>query len=276
MPEAPDLYILQEFLEARVAGRKIMRAAELQPLVVRNLTEKPFMEGIIGSEIQALQRRGKLLMFSLSHHYLLIVSPMLTGKIDLVAPSERMLKSTVVTFDLDDDMQVRYLDSKRMGQIYYLPNDRISEVTRLEDQGPDVFDQPYTLQQFKAALNLFRGEVKGVLTRGQLVAGIGNAYADEILWDAGIYPFKKIVKLSDDEVEALHNSLYSVTADAVDTLRGLFGDDGKTPRKERGFLKVHGRAGNPCPKCRVRISSVKAKRRESNFCRSCQPGSLFQ
>ena len=176
--------------------------------------------------------------------------------------------------DLSDGSQLRYNDVKRMGQIYYVASDKAEEIKRIEDQGPDVLDEPVALSEFRASLKRFRGEVKGVLTRGQLVAGIGNAYADEVLWDAGIYPFRKVSKFSGEETERLHASTYRVPNEAVSVLRDLFGQ--QHPRKERKFLSVHGKAGGPCPHCGTSISSVKSRQKDTNFCRRCQPGNLFE
>ena len=275
MPEAPDLYVLREFLAPRIVGSEITGASELRPLVIRNLTDSKFVDDVVGRSIIGVGRKGKLLILSISGDVSMIISPMLAGELRLVAPSDRMLKSTIMTLDLGNSSQLRYIDSKRMGQIYYVSSDRVSDVSRLEYQGPDVFDEPYGLEDFKVAVRTFRGEVKGVLTRGQLVGGIGNAYADEILWDAGIYPFKKVGRLSDSEVVRLHKSVYSVPIAAVKKLEDTFLGDDRGPRKERNFLNVHGKSGKPCPRCGSKVSSVKARRSETNFCRSCQPGSMF-
>ena len=274
MPEAPDLQVLREYLEPRIQGEMIVDASVLRPLVVRNMVAMPLTDHLPDRCIERLERKGKLIILSLSGEYSVVISPMLTGETALVDPSKRVLKSTVLTMELSNGLQLRYTDVKRMGQIYYLSTDRISEITRVADQGPDVLDEPMKIPDFRSSLKQFRGEIKGVLTRGQLVAGIGNAYADEVLWDAGIYPFRKVSTLSVEEVERLHASVYRVPSDAVATLRSIFGTD--HPRKERKFLNIHGKAGQACPTCGSTISSVKSRQRDTNFCRSCQPGTLFK
>ena len=184
------------------------------------------------------------------------------------------MKSTILTINLANGEQLRYSDSKRMGQIYYVESNNVGEITRLTDQGPDALDEPMSIEEFRAELKRFRGEVKGVLTRGELVAGIGNAYADEVLWSARIFPFRKVTKLKDEDLVRLHDAVYRVPADAVNTLRGIFAS--RHPRKERKFLSVHGKAGKPCPECGSKISSVKSRQRDTNFCRRCQPGNMFE
>ena len=274
MPEAPDLHVLRDYLAPRLTGREVTEIRELRPLVLRNLSGKPMSEDATGRVIENLGRKGKLLIMSLSGGISIVVSPMLTGELSLVEPGKRMLKSTILTMNLDGRQQIRYTDAKRMGQIYYLESDRLDEITRVADQGQDVLDAPLSFSDFKSALKRYRGEVKGVLTRGQLVAGIGNAYADEVLWEAGIYPFRKVSRLSGKEILRLHDATYRVPAEAATTLQKIFGPN--HPRKERKFLSVHGRSGSLCPKCGSVISSVKSRQRDTNFCRSCQPGTMFE
>jgi formamidopyrimidine-DNA glycosylase len=129
-------------------------------------------------------------------------------------------------------------------------------------------------EDFVAALKPYRGEIKGMLTRGQLVSGIGNAYADEILFEARIFPFRKKTRLDERALRDLHPAVYAVTRDAVDVLKLRVGEN--IHKKVRDFLKVHGKGGTPCPRCKTRISTIKANRRETNFCRSCQPGNMFE
>ena len=112
-----------------------------------------------------------------------------------------------------------------------------------------------------------------MLTRGKLIAGIGNAYADEILHHAMIYPFRKVTKLSVDEKASLHRSIYSVTGAAVDVLRERVGD--QIHRKIRDFLSVHGKKNVNCPRCGSKITVITANKRVTSYCRTCQPGSLF-
>jgi formamidopyrimidine-DNA glycosylase len=183
------------------------------------------------------------------------------------------MASTILVFDMKSGHQLRYIDQKKMGQVYYLDRSRRSEIVRLENQGPDVIDQRLSFEEFLEGLKPFRGEVKGVLTRGKLVSGIGNAYADEILHDAMIYPFKKVTRLSDDEKKALHRSVYSVPQSAIEVLRERVGD--QIHKKVRDFLKVHGRKNDQCPRCSGKITMITANKRETSYCRTCQPGSLF-
>jgi formamidopyrimidine-DNA glycosylase len=110
------------------------------------------------------------------------------------------------------------------------------------------------------------------LTYQPFITGIGNAYSDEILFDAKISPFKKCDSLSPEERTRLCNSMRGVLTKAIETIRTRVGDN--IHLEIRDFLKVHGKAGQPCPVCGTKISEVKSNGRKTNFCRTCQPGTL--
>ncbi len=277
MPEAPDLVVIREFLLTRLVGDVVESVDELKPLVLRNMVDSNFADDISGRCVTSLSRRGKLLIIELSgadQGRELVISPMLTGGLMWCAPEVRVLASTILVFNMKSGNQLRYIDQKKMGQVYYLQPEQRSEIVRLENQGPDVIDEPLTYEEFTENLKTFRGEVKGVLTRGKLVSGIGNAYADEILHDAMVYPFKKVNRLSEEQKIALHKSIYTVPLEAIETLRTRVGAD--IHRKVRDFLNVHGKKKEKCPRCGNQITMITANKRETSYCRTCQPGSLFE
>ncbi len=273
MPEAPDLQVIMEYLQPRIAGVRILEATERKPLVLRNLSAGRFNEDISGRKVNDVSRKGKLLLIELEGERSLVVSPMLTGGLQHCAPATRVTASTVLVLDLDDGMQLRYFDQRRMGQIYYAPEENLAEIVRLEAQGPDVLDVRLSPEEFRERLRSYRGEIKGILTRGKFISGIGNAYADEILFEARIYPFTKRGRLDETQLVRLREAVYETPARAVEVLRRRVGAD--IHKKVRDFLKVHGKGGTPCPDCGNLITSITTNRRETNYCRRCQPGSLF-
>ena len=123
-------------------------------------------------------------------------------------------------------------------------------------------------------LKAFRGEIKGILTQGKCVAGIGNAYADEILWAAYLHPYRKRTQLSKEEIERLHSATQITLLDAIEKVRMEMQEN--IERKPRDFLSIHMKTGEPCPRCDTPISLVKANQRITNYCRKCQPGGLIK
>ncbi|MBI4337326.1 MAG: Fpg/Nei family DNA glycosylase [Chloroflexi bacterium] len=285
MPEAPDLFVVRQRLERLLTGAVVRSALVLRPLVLRSLASQDFPTDLTGRSFLAFWCRGKFLGMELSAkgeqrtgsgaaERLLVINPMLSGHLMLCPAADPRLKSVFLVLALEDGREVRYADADQMGKVYYLAPQQLGQVPRLLEQGPDVLDSPLVLEEFAARLRRYAGEVKGVLTRGRVVAGVGNAYADEVLFAAGVYPFTRVHALTRPQLEALHRALYTVPQDAVSVLDGRIGND--IHLKVRDFLQVHGKGGQPCPRCGSRITSITANGYLTNYCRACQPGSLLK
>ena len=274
MPEAPDLEVIREFLTPRLLGVGVTAARVIKPSVMRPLAGD-FATDVVGRTFDNVERRGKMLVFGLSGDRVIALHMMLTGLLQYAATADRLLKKTCFVLGLSSGNELRYLDEKQMGMVYYASRDQLADIPRLAqaDGVPDVLDD-LPLPKLKELLRPFRGEIKGILTRGQFIGGIGNAYADEILFDARIYPFKKKNRLSDEELERLRVSMGAVTRHAIEVVRERTGD--QIHRKIRDFLQVHRKGGEECPVCGGKISEVTANRRITSYCRTCQPGMLIR
>ena len=199
MPEAPDLEVIKEFLNREVQGQVVEGAKVIRPTVIRSIAGD-FASDIQGRTFGPFQRKGKFLLGELSGDRCLVINPMLTGALQYCEPKVRVLKKTCFTLGLTGGAELRYLDDRQMGLVYYVTEAQMPEVPRLEDQGADVLSG-ISLEEFRSRLTRFHGEIKGVLTRGRVVSGIGNAYADEVLFAAKIYPFRKRGSLTEEGAE---------------------------------------------------------------------------
>ena len=271
MPEIPDLEAIMAVLRRRIVGRAVQAVSVYKPFVIRSLAGEEIRQALSGQTIAAVHRRGKYLIFRLDRHSLAI-HPMLAGRFQLCQPETRRSSDTIFILSLSSGEEIRYLDDKSMGMVYLVRDEATDSIPRFSDQGPDALDPDLTYETFYTRLKRHHGEIKGILTDARFIAGIGNAYADEILFSAGIYPFRKRKTLTEDETRKLYRSIGEVLREATAIVEARMGDD--IHLKIRDFLKVHGKAGSACPRCGGRIASVKAKQRETNFCRSCQPGLL--
>jgi formamidopyrimidine-DNA glycosylase len=270
MPELPDLEIIREVLAPRLTGQTIAAVEVVRPLVVRDLTGRGFAETLAGQTFAGVQRRGKVLLFPLKSELTLAINCKLAGRLQYAVPADRRLSKTHVVWCLSGGHELRYSDQRTMGQVYLTAD--LAAIPGWAEMGPEPFD--LTLDEFRLQLRPHRGEIKGTLTRGRAVAGIGNAYADEICFAARVHPYRQRTSLSDDEIERLYAATQSVLRDAIATLRERVGTD--VHREVRDFLAVHGKGGQPCPVCGTAISEIKARGRLTNFCRTCQPGGLMQ
>ncbi len=270
MPELPDLAIIREQLAPRVTGVTIAAVEVRRPLVVRNLLGGEIGQHLIGRRFIDVTRRGKFLLLSLDSNVYIVIHPMLAGRIYYGEPLPRHRIRDALVLGLEDGHELRYYDAKDMGKVYLAAD--LPQVPTFASLGPEAIDPALTLPVFCQRLSQQRGEVKRALTTQSCVAGIGNAYADEICWRAGVYPFRRVASLTKDEQTRLHAAMQAVLAEAIETLRARMGE--AIDVEVRDFLSVHGQAGQPCPRCRSAISEVKREQIATHFCRACQPGRL--
>ncbi len=276
MPELPELEVVREVLQRRVVGKTVAQVVVLPPggpIVIRDLTHSGFEAALTGASVSAIGRRGKFLIFSFqaaTGRLFLAINPKLTGRLQLATAAEKRLPKTHVLFSFADGPQLRYVDQKQMGQLYLTRE--LPSVPEYAQMGPEPLQ--VSLEDFRQRLKPFRGEIKGVLTRGECVAGIGNAYADEILWAARLHPYRKRTRLTSEEVDRLFAAMLSTLTEAVEKVRAEMQEN--IHLRPREFMAVHMKTGEPCPRCGTPISLVGANQRITNFCRSCQPGGLIK
>jgi len=276
MPELPELEVVREVLQRRIVGQTITAVEVIPPggpIVARDLTLAGFEAVLTGAILTALARRGKYLVFTLQADttpLFLVLNPKLTGRLQLASLAEKHKAKTWAIFTLSGGGQVRYLDQKQMGQLYLTQT--LESIPDYVAMGPEALE--ISLEEFRQRLKPYRGEIKGVLTRGEFVAGIGNAYADEILWEARLYPYRKRTQLTLQEVERLYQAMRSTLLASIEKVRAEMQE--RIELKPRDFLAVHMKTGQPCPRCGTPISLVGANQRITNFCRKCQPGGLIK
>jgi formamidopyrimidine-DNA glycosylase len=292
VPELPDLTVVSEAFHAALAGRPVVAARATAPLAVRGTPAE--VEALVGQTLTGVGRRGKFLLLELSRDRL-IVSPMLTGRFQLADANDPLPSSTalvmafgsrkprerlaVATPWLDgapwlpaDDavVEIRFRDPTQMGKVYVLPAgvDRPVPGMGPGELGPDVDAPELDLATWRERIARHRGELKNLLREQSFVAGLGNAYSDEVLHAARLLPTRTRASLAPEEVDELHAAMRRTISDAQAVLR-----DRVPPTFEkqvRDFLAVHGHGGDPCPRCGRRISEIKGGGHVTNFCRGCQ------
>ena len=278
MPELPELEVVKEVLRCRVIDQTIEGVQAIGgggAILVRALTQQRLEEAVTGAQIAAISRRSKFLIFDLKpaiqdSHLFLALNFKLTGRLQLAQPKEKRLRKTHLIFSLSSGEQLRYVDQRAMGQLYLAAD--LAQVPDYAGLGPEPFD--ISPQEFRDRLKPYRGEIKSVLTRGEFIAGIGNAYADEILWAARLHPYRKRTDLTPEEIDRLYTAMQSVLREAVEKVRAEMGE--AIHLEPRQFMAVHLKSGEPCPRCGTPISLVGANQRITNFCRTCQPGGLIK
>jgi formamidopyrimidine-DNA glycosylase len=290
VPELPDLTVVAEAFHAALAGRQIRTAAAPAPLAVRGTPAE--LQALVGQRVSTIRRRGKFLLVDLDPDSL-VVNPMLTGRFQLAAPGTKLPTKSAVVLGFgprehgpadaaawtrgaswlpadDADVEVRYRDPTQMGKVYLQPAGVNRPVAGLggDEQGPDADDPTLTLERWRDRIKRHPGELKNLLRNQAFVAGIGNAYSDEILHVAGLLPFRKRASLAAEEIDALYEATRSTLRDAIAILRERVPPTFET--QVRDFLAVHNKGGQACPRCGTRVTEVKAGGFITSYCRGCQ------
>ena len=270
MPEIPELEAMTQVLNRRAAGQTIVSAQVRIPLVVRRPAKDEFVETLTGNRLLTSRRHGKYMLLRLESGHVLAVHLMLTGRLQLAPPTEPMPKRTSWLLTLENDAELRYFDQKLDGKTYLVREDELSLIPRFDQMGPDVLAPELTFDVFRQRIRRYPGQIKRTLVNEAFVAGIGNAYADEILFEARVYPFTKTRDLSEEQLRAVYEAVGRVYAWAIPIVAERMGDT--IDEKVRDFLKVHRKGGEPCPNCGARITEVTPNKRITSYCRTCQPG----
>ena len=269
MPEVPDLEAIRTFLNERIVGQTLERVEVPIPVVVR-VPRDEFVRLLTGDSFGEIHRYGKFLLFSLAGGRVLVINPMLTGRFAYVPPKSKRHARTCVVIGLSGGNELRYADQRFMGRVYLVTPEELMSVPQFAEMGPDVLDPKLTEEAFRERLRKHAGQMKSVLVNHKFVAGIGNAYADEILWEAGIHPYRKRTQLSDAELSRLYAAVHAVLDWAGAIVREVMRES-LDYEEWREHLRVHRRGGQPCPRCGSTISEITAGQRITSFCRTCQP-----
>jgi formamidopyrimidine-DNA glycosylase len=289
VPELPDLAILADALDAGLAGRPLTGATTPQSLVLRGTPAE--LAAFNGQVLLSVERHGKFLVFDFARDQM-IVNAMLTGRLGFGPVGAKAWPGIAAIFTFgpvaearshplaswlegatwlpagDAPVEMRYRDATRMGKIYLLPAGVARAVAGWDERGPDADYPALTLDVWRARMAKHNGELKNLLRNQEFVAGIGNAYSDEILWEARLAPFRTRASLAPVEVDALYAATRKVLSWAISQLRELVPP--KLEVEQRKFLNVHMKGGETCPRCGTRITEVKAGGFVTNWCRGCQ------
>jgi formamidopyrimidine-DNA glycosylase len=292
VPELPDLAILADAFHAALVGRPVTGSDVPGPLTVRGTPSE--LDALVGQRLVRFHRRGKFLWLELERDRI-AVNAMLTGRLQLAAsadvkrpgrtlfvlrfgPREGGPPADAATWTRgaawlpagDATPEMRYRDPTQMGKVYLLPRgvERAVPGAGPDEMGPDADDPSLALEVWRERIRRHPGELKNLLRNQAFVAGIGNAYSDEILHAARLLPSRKRGTLAPNEVDELYEATRRTLAGAIEVLRERVPPTFET--EVRDHLAVHNRGGEPCPRCGHRITQTEAGGFVTSYCRNCQ------
>ena len=269
MPELPDILLYLHALRSRIVGHAVQRARLASPFLLRSID--PPLSAIEGRTIVGLDRLGKRIVLEAEGELFLVFHLMIAGRFRWKAAAAK-IPGKVGLFALDFDngtLLMTEAGSKRQASLYAVQGR--DGLAAHEPGGVQVLD--ITLPAFAEALQSDNHTLKRALTDPHVFSGIGNAYSDEILHAARLSPFKQTQSLTDSEVRQLFEATQATLTTWIERLQDQAG--GEFPEKVTAFhdeMAVHGKYGQPCPRCGAPVQRIVYASNEANYCATCQTG----
>ena len=274
MPELPETETIARDLDAEVRGATITGVTVHRADVLREVDARGLARRVRGARIDRAWRRAKLVVLDLSTGDRLVVQPRFTGAllVDTGELAEREHRFLRITFDLADGRKLHYRDIRCLGTVALMGPERFAEYVGA--LGVEPLDPAFTAAHLSALLRGSRQAVKKLLQDQRRVVGVGNIYANEALWRAGIDPSREARSLDASEARRLHEGIVSVLTESIAARGTSFRDYRDASGGKGGFvemLAVYGRGGLPCPRCDARLVETHAvDGRTTVFCARCQ------
>jgi formamidopyrimidine-DNA glycosylase len=277
MPELPEVETIRRELEREVVGKKIKAVEVTGTRSIRRQTPEEFASKLEGVKIAGAQRKGKYLLLPLDNADVLVIHLRMSGQLLRAAPKDPVDPHTHVTISFTQGGQLRFVDPRTFGEMFLATPDEITnEVEELSTLGVDPVETPMSWVDFGHLLRSKRMKLKTFLTDQSMVAGIGNIYADEILFDSGLRYDRDTDSLTTQEIRRLYRSLVEILHEAIKYGGSTLSDrqyvdlNGK-PGEYQQHHQVYDREKQPCRRCR-RHDIVKSKfgGRSTFYCEVCQ------
>ena len=274
MPELPETETIARDLDREVAGARIVSVAVTRADVLREVTARVFSRRVTGASIGRSWRRAKLIVIDLTTGDRLVVQPRFTGAllIDRGDLPEQERRYSTIELRLEDGRALHYRDIRRLGTVALMSAERFTEYT--DALGIEPLDPSFTGAHLSALLRASRQAIKKVLMDQRVLAGVGNIYANEALWRAGIDPSRASDRVSESEAARLRDDIVGVLQESI-ALRATSFRDYRDASGSRGNfaerLAAYGRAGEPCLRCGHRLIGTHAiDGRMTVLCAHCQ------
>ncbi|HVC81141.1 MAG TPA: bifunctional DNA-formamidopyrimidine glycosylase/DNA-(apurinic or apyrimidinic site) lyase [Chloroflexota bacterium] len=274
MPELPEVQSVVDELAARLPGRSFTGGSDLlwAPIVGYPAPEG-FGERLEGRTVSGVRRRAKYIIIDLDDGQVLVVHLRMTGRLHFAAPDEAADRHLRARLPLDDATELRFADMRKFGRLYLGRVAEIESVTALGSLGPEPLEPAFTAPVLGARLAGKRGPIKSVLLDQSVVAGLGNIYADEALFRAGIAPRRAAGSLTEEELSALHDGIVATLSEAVERGGTSFRNYLSVAGRRGGNmpnLQVFRRDGEPCLRCGTVLARTVVGGRGTHWCPSCQ------
>lgn len=272
MPEKPEVITVARKLEKKLLERKILNVEVYHDNMIDYPTVDLFKKNIENETIHEITTRGKWIVISLDHYYLLFHLRM-EGKFFFRTKDIPKDKHEHVIFNMDNEEQLRFADVRKFGKVMLIEKDKIYSMKPYTELGLEPWDENLTSLYLKEKYSKKSLPIKSVLLDQSIITGIGNIYADEILFLSNINPLTKAKDLTDENRKSIIENTVKVLDEAIKkggtTIRSYTSEEGVTGLFQNDLF-VHERAKEPCRKCKTEIIKIKVGGRGTYYCPNCQ------
>ncbi|MFP4546484.1 MAG: DNA-formamidopyrimidine glycosylase [Fidelibacterota bacterium] len=273
MPELPEVETIVKSLLPVVQNKKITDVRINFPKVLATHKPAEFSKLVIGKKINTITRRGKYIVFHLSGNWVLILHLRMTGKLIIAGKNATETKHDHLIISLDNGKRLFYNDTRKFGRFYLTQNPQ----EKLGKLGPEPLGEDFKFKNFSKKLQATQRKIKAVLLDQNIVAGLGNIYTDEALFEAGIHPEQPASTISRQKQKKLFFAIQNVLRKGIQN-KGTSLGDGQTnyvssdsaSGSNQYSLQVFARTGLPCPKCQRAIKKIIVAQRGTHYCSNCQ------
>ena len=272
MPELAEVEYVARQLRGSIIGARITAVAVLWPRAVTHPDPATFIAEIVGCSITAIERRAKVLLVALSGDQVLTIHRRMSGNLTLLSPHEPDEPYIRVAFDLDTGQRLIFTDPRKFGRLELWS--RAEMATVLAHFGPEPLEPDFTPARLATILGVSQRAIKALLLDQNAIAGLGNIYADESLFRAGIHPLRPAASLNTDEIERLHHAIITALEIGIEhggTTFGRHRDLFGTAGTNLDHILVYQHTGQPCVSCGTPITKITVAQRGTHFCPRCQP-----
>jgi formamidopyrimidine-DNA glycosylase len=275
VPELPEVQTVVDNLNALgVVGCTITGASVHWPKTIAGMSPARFRQQIKGLVILEFSRRGKYIVVGLSRGWTLLIHLRMTGRLNWAASGVRRDKHEHVVLRMGRDRELRFHDTRKFGRLFLTR----TATTLLDNIGPEPLGRDFTRQQFGSMLQGKKRQIKPLLLDQSFIAGLGNIYVDEALWEARVHPQRSSASLTAPEITDLHKAIPLVLnrglknmGTSLGTGEGNFYSVAGRKGRNADELKVFRRTGQACPRCGTFIERLTVAQRSSHICPACQP-----
>ena len=273
MPELPEVETVRRGLTRLVVGRKVLGTEVRWEKTIGGMAPEEFDAELVGRTIEKVDRRGKYLLFRFSGGLTMVSHLRMEGAYYTVPAGTEPGKHDLVTFHLDEGIDLFYRDTRKFGRMNLVPDADALQVAGLAKIGPEPTEKDLSLAYMVSEFGKSRMHVKPFLLDQSHIAGLGNIYVDETLWQSQIHPLTAANKLTEDELARLReNIIHEITratehhGTTVHSFTTAFGEAGEFQNE----LQVYGRVGEPCLRCGHPLEKMKVAQRGTTYCPVCQ------